>query len=126
MLLHKCLLLLELSELSLHVLILVLLLPNLRLEVVEVGDDEGVHDFDVFIIERLQVVVHHSDVLTQAFDLLFVFTQNLSRGEQVILNGFDMKLHVAVCRGTTVQASIRRRLLDENYRRWEELQSFCG
>jgi len=125
-LLHKCLLLLELGELPLHVLVLVLLLPDLCLQMVEVGDDEGVHDFDVFIIERLQVVVHHSDVLTQAFDLLFVFTQHLSRGEQVILYGFDMKLHVAICRGTTVQATIRRGLLDESYRRWEELQSFCG
>ena len=95
-------------------LVLVLLLPNLRLEVVEVGYDEGIHDFDVFIIERLQVVVHHSDVLTQAFNLLFVFTQHLSRGEQVILNGFDMKLNIAVCRGTAVQATIRRWLLDES------------
>ena len=45
-------------------LVLILLLTDLGLQVVKVGDDEGVHNFDVFVIKRLQVVVHHRDVLS--------------------------------------------------------------
>lgn len=72
--LHHGLLLLELSELSLHVFILVFLCADLRLQVLEVSDDQRVYNLDVLIVEGLQVVVHHRDVLSQAFNFLFVFT----------------------------------------------------
>ena len=57
-------------------LILISLLGYLVLQVIEICDDQRINDLDVLVIESLQVVVHHGDVLTETLDLFFVFTQN--------------------------------------------------
>ena len=57
-------------------LIFISLLRDLVLQVIKIGDNEWVHDLYVLVIECLQVVVHHGDVLAEALNLLFVFTQN--------------------------------------------------
>ena len=62
----------------------------------EVGDDQGVNDFNVFIVECLQVVVHHRDVLSQRLNLFFVLTEDLGRALQIVLYLLDMQLHVAL------------------------------
>ena len=76
LLLHECLFLLEFSELALHVLVFISLLRDLVLKVFEIGDDQRINHLDVLVIECLQVVVHHSDVLAETLNLFFVFTQN--------------------------------------------------
>ena len=77
LLLHECLLLLELSELSLHVLVFILLGRDLCLEVLEISDNQGVNHLYVLIVEGLQVVVHHGDILAQGLDLLLVLSQHV-------------------------------------------------
>jgi hypothetical protein len=59
-------------------LILVLLSRDLCLQVFEICYNERVNDFNVLIVEGLQVVIHHGDILTKAFNLFFVFTEDLS------------------------------------------------
>lgn len=55
-------------------LILILLHANLCLQLLKVRNYEWVDDLDILIIERLQVVIQHRDVLSQTFDLLAVLS----------------------------------------------------
>ena len=59
-------------------LVLVLLRGDLCLQVLEVGDNQGDDDLDILIVESLQVVVHHGDILPQRLNLLLVLSQDLS------------------------------------------------
>ena len=59
-------------------LIFVLLGGYLVLKMFKVCDNKWVDNFNVLIVESLQVVVHHGDILPQRLNLLLVLSQDLS------------------------------------------------
>jgi hypothetical protein len=67
--------------------VLILLQGYLISQLLKVRDNHGIDDLDVLVVERLQVVVHHRNVLPQTLYLLFVLSQNLVRRLQLVLSG---------------------------------------
>ena len=87
LLLHERLLLLKFSKLPLKMIVLILLQGYLISELLKVSDNHGIDDLDVLVVERLQVVVHHGNVLPQTLYLLLVLSKNLVGRLQLVLSG---------------------------------------
>jgi hypothetical protein len=104
--------------------ILVALHADLSLELLKVGDDQGVHDLDVLVVEGLEVVIEHCNVLAEAFNLFTVLSKDRLSGSELVLikefkqqsaylNFLDVQFNACVTAGTSLSSakSIRGLLL---------------
>ena len=76
LLLHNWFFLFEFRQLFLQMIVFVLLHDDLIWKRIEVCHNQWIYYFNILIIDSLQVVVHHGNILPQTFYLFLVFPQD--------------------------------------------------